>query len=190
MFPTSSDEEKKDRMHAWSLHVVVDKDDPSKVLALGLDSLKRQNGKTTTYEELQPNQAGPKIQQELIERLDAKMFGKGKIEIEKDKALEATLIPQGEDFELTLSMRISVSDRFTLGGREKGKRTVMVKFDKAAKKWYACATVLKDAEGADLTGGKCVKFTGIAFVVKAIGIDKIIGVIGEGDPVILHDKPL
>lgn len=174
----------KEKYSAWSLYLVVDKGDPGKVLQLGLEKLKKKNSKDMTYEEVLAAQRDPKTEREVLGTLDAANFSSGRIEVEKDDALHVSLTPQGSDYQLMVSIRISADKRFTIGGKDQGKHNVILRYNKDSKSWSATAKTLTDTEGKRVTDKP---ISGIVFPVTGTGIYRIIGVI-EGEPVLLLDR--
>ncbi|HYG73426.1 MAG TPA: hypothetical protein VEK08_00230 [Planctomycetota bacterium] len=176
---------------AWSLYVVADKKDPSKLLSFGLEKLVGKNSEDLSpngFENVVAAQQDPKTQRENLGILDASQFGSGQIRVDKDDALHTSLTPVGPDtYRLMVSMRIAADKRFTIGGKEQGKRDVLIKYDKATKSWGACATTMKDAEGKSIVENGCKPITGIVFPVTGTGIYRVVGVI-EGEPVVLLDR--
>src|SRR5579862_7166398 len=69
---------------AMSLYVEVDKNDKSKILALGLEYLKGQNSKDSSYDAVLRAQSDPKVRRENLGVLNASDFGRGQIEVKKD----------------------------------------------------------------------------------------------------------
>lgn len=176
---------------AWSIYLTVDKDDPSKVISLGLDKM---NGKNS--EDLKPNgydkvlhaQSDPSTQTENVGSLDAKDFQSGMLEVKKDNALKISMTTAAGGYRLMLSMRISADKRFVIGGNEQSKRDVMVTYDTTAKKWSACALTLLDEKGSPAVSGKCKPISGIVFPVTGTGIYRVFGVLGDGEAITLLDR--
>src|SRR5437868_14433857 len=56
---------------AWSLYVMVDEQDPQKILSLGLEKLSKKNSKDSSYDDVVAAQSDPKVQRERIGSLDA-----------------------------------------------------------------------------------------------------------------------
>src|SRR4029079_7545416 len=96
---------------AMSLYVDVDKNDKSKILALGLEYLKGQNSKDSTYEAVLRAREDQKVEREHLGTLRAAEFGRGQIEVKKDDAMRISVTPSGKDLRLSLSMRISLDGR-------------------------------------------------------------------------------
>ena len=171
-----------------SLYVEVDKNDKSKILALGLDSLKGQNSKDSSYDAVVSAQSDPKVRRENLGTLKADDFGHGQIEVKKDDAMKISVTPAGKDLRLFLSMRISLDGRFEIGGKDSGKRDVLLRYDPGTQRWYACADHLKDTEGHDAAGGSCVRVTGIAFPVTGTGIYRVVVATEDGDAILTMER--
>jgi hypothetical protein len=179
------------KFSAWSLYLTVDSNDPSKVLQLGLEKLVGKNSEDLApsgYEAVLAAQADAKTTRESLSTLDAANFGSGQIKVEKDDALHVSLTPvDAGTYRLMVSLRIAADQRFTIGGKEQSKRDVLIKFDKASKKWSACASTMIDAEKNKIVENGCKPISGIVFPVKGTGIYRVVGVL-EGEPVVLLDR--
>jgi hypothetical protein len=179
----------KERLSAWSLFLTVDKADPSKVVSLGLEKLKKQNSVDSSYEAVLAAQNDSKTEREVLGTLAAKDFSSSSLEVQKDDALKVSVSSAGEGaYRLMVSLRISADLRFTIGGKEQEKRDVVLKFDKSSKKWQAVVQKLKDAEGNNLDAAAGKPMSGIAFPVISTGIYRVLGVIEGIDPVVLLDR--
>jgi hypothetical protein len=173
---------------AWSLALVVDRNNPQKVLSAELDELIHKNAEDSTYEEVVAAQRNPKTPRRVLGALEASQFGRGEINVRENDALHLSLTPAGKDaFRLNLSMRINLDQRFELGGKAEGKRDVLIRYNPESKSWYACAERLVDAEGHNAARG-CLPLTGITFPVTGTGIYRVIAATDTGDAVILMDK--
>jgi len=173
---------------AMSLYVEVDKNDKSKILALGLESLKGQNSKDSSYEAVLRAQNDPNVRSENLGVLKAGDFGHGQIEVKKDDAMKISVTPTGKDLRLFLSMRISMDGRFNIGGKDSGKRDVLLRYDADRQQWYACADRLKNTEGRDAAIGGCQRVSGIAFPVSGTGIYRVVMVTDSGDAIVAMDR--
>src|SRR5438105_4174520 len=69
----------KESAGAWSLYVVVDKNHPSKPLALGLEELTGKNSRDLTYKGVLAAQKDPATPRNLIAQVEAKDFGAQKL---------------------------------------------------------------------------------------------------------------
>ena len=181
---------RRKKFSAWSLFLTVDKSDPSKVLAVGLDKLVGKNSLDLDgYEAVLAAQQAPQTARELLGTLAARDFASGELWIEKDNALHVSLKPLGPDsYRLFVSLRINADQRFVIGGKEQSKRDVVLRFDRNKGKWAACAVVLLDYEGKNLVSHGARKLSGIFFPVEGTGIQSIYGVLeGEAVAVTLMD---
>lgn len=182
----------KKRFGAWSLFLTVDKNDPSKVLAIGLESLPGKNSEDLApggYEKVLQAQKDLSITRTPIATLDAANFGSGQLRVEKDDALQVSVSSvDATTLRLMISMRISADLRFTIGGKEQSLRDVLIKYNNTTQRWTACATKLQDSKSQDATGGRCRSITGIVFPVTGTGIYRVVGVMDDGDAVILFER--
>jgi len=104
---------------AWSLYLVVDENDHSKVLSAGIEELTGQNSADSSYADVLAAQIDPKTKHTFIAALEAKDFGSKELVIKEDNALHVTLSPQpGGSYEMMLSMRTGLVSRFVIGGKE------------------------------------------------------------------------
>lgn len=179
----------REKYSAWSLFLTVDSKDPSKVLALGLEKLKKQNSKDSSVDDVIAAQKNPKTDRELLQSLDAKDFGSGMLEVQKDSALKVSVTPQADgSLKLMVSLRISADGRFVIGGKESGKKDVALRFNKDTKTWGAYALTLIDIEGNNAVAGQPKPMAGIVFPVKDTGIYRVVGVVDGGDAIVLLDR--
>ncbi len=174
---------------SWSLYLKVDKNDPSKVLALGLEELTNRNSKDDGgYEKVIEAQRNPETARQNIGTLEAASFGSGSIRVEKNNALSVTCTPKGSDYELMINMRISADGHFIIGGTESDKRNVILKYNAVEKKWAAYATVLANQEGQNVVGAQPLFLSGLAFPVTGTGIYRIVAGLMGGRAVIVYDS--
>ena len=175
---------------AWSLYVLVDKSDPSKVLALGLDKLKGKNGTETPrgYEGVLAAQSDPKTATENLGQVDAKDFGTRTLEVKQDEALKVSVSPMADGLRLMISMRLSLEQRFIIGGKEQNQRDIVLRYDAATHAWGACALILKNAAGKSLVDNGCRQITGIVFPVSGTGIYRIMIVMRDGAAALVLDR--
>ncbi|MEI6233784.1 MAG: hypothetical protein WCT04_12070 [Planctomycetota bacterium] len=177
-----------ERYGSWSLYLKVDKNDPSKVLALGLEELKQHNSKDDGgYLKVLEAQANASTEREQIGTLDAASFGSGSLRVEKNNALNVTCTPAGKDFTLMVDMRISADGHFIIGGKESDRRNVVLKYDTVAKKWNAYATVLVNKDGVNAVGAEPLYVSGILFPVTGTGIFRISVALRGGNGVWVYD---
>jgi hypothetical protein len=173
---------------AMSVYLEVDKNDKSKVLAVGLENLKGKNSKDSSYDAVLRAQRDPNVRRENLGILNADAFGRGMIEVRQNDAMKIGVTPAGKDLRLYLSMRISLSDRFNIGGKDANKREVLLRYDPGMQEWYACATRLKDTEGREHASSGCERVTGIAFPVSGTGIYRVAIVNDAGDAFVVMDR--
>ena len=80
------------------------------------------------------------------------------------------------------------AQRFLIGGKDKDKRDVILRYDKKASKWDAYATKLQDFQGGDVSNDK-TPIWGILFpVVQQSGIYHIVMVFDGGDAVKILER--
>lgn len=176
-----------ERYGSWSLYLNVDKNDPSKVLGLGLEELLNKNSKDEGgYEKVLDAQRNPSTPREEIGTLDAKSFGSGSIRVQKNEALTVTCTPAGADYSLMINMRISADGHFIIGGDASEKRSVVLKYNSALKKWSAYATVLLNEKGQNAVGALPLPISGLGFPVTGTGIYRIVAGV-QGGAVIVYD---
>lgn len=174
---------------AWSLYVMVDAKDPKKLLSMGLEKLKKQNSKDSSYDAVVAAQTDPNVQREPVASISAAEFGKSQMRVEKDDALHAGITPNGDGtYRLSISMRISADERFNLGDNSKNRTQVVLKYDENFKAWQAIAKDVYDNKNAkaDIPSGS--KMTGIIFPVKGTGIFVVMGMFDTGDGVTMLDR--
>jgi hypothetical protein len=174
---------------AWSLYLIVDRDDPSKVRALGLEELRNKNASDSTYEDVLAAQNDPRTQRKNLGTLDVSRFGSGNINVSESDALHVSVSPVGSGaLRLNMSMRISFDGRFEIGGKEENRRDVLFKYDPDKKSWFACADRLVDSSGRQTVDSGCLPLTGIVFPVTGTGIYRVIAATTNGDAVIVMDR--
>ena len=183
----------KEKLSAWSLFLAVDPQNPRKVLALGLEKLKKQNAKDFTYDQVLAAQKNPKTERETIGSLDAKNFSGGMLEVQKDEALKVEVKPLADgSLRLMISLRINLEQRFVVGGNERQKRDVVLRYNQEKRAWEALALALEDKKGKQVASAANPKFiSGLAFPVQSgsIGIPTIYGVMAGGVTITLMDNP-
>src|ERR1039457_4919997 len=69
---------------AWSLYVLVNKENPSQPLALGLETLVGKNSRLMPYESVLKAQKDPATPRESVAQLDARDFGSGRLEVKEN----------------------------------------------------------------------------------------------------------
>lgn len=174
---------------AWSLYLLVDENDHHTVLALGLEKLKKQNSKESSYEAVLAAQNDPKVVHETIVELDVKDFGAKQLKVEKNDALQISLTPNTDgSFELMISLRVSMDKRFVIGGKEQAKRKVALTYDESRKAWQAQVKTLTDDKGEPVAGAAGRTLTGIVFPVTGTGLYVVLGVFDDGEVASLMDR--
>ena len=174
---------------AWSLYLLVDENDHSKVLAAGIDELANQNSKDSSYAAVLAAQYDPKVKHSSLTTAVATDFGSKEMVVKEDDALHVSLTLRSDGIvDLMLSMRTGLFSRFIIGGEDKGRRDVILAYDTTAKSWYAEARALSDNKGVQIPEVSGKKMTGIVFPVTGTGIYKIMGVFENGDYVCLVDQ--
>jgi hypothetical protein len=173
---------------AWSVYVVSDKADPSKLVSLGLEKLSGANSEDTDWDTVVKAQNDANAPREALGTLPVAEFGKGKIEIEKNDALKLTAEDAGNGtYKLVISMRCTLDKRFEVGGKNAKEHEVLLKYDAASKSWQGIATKLTDNEGRQVAPAGGVQIQGINFPVTGTGIYRIVGVLKGGETVLLKD---
>ena len=173
---------------AWSVYMLADKNDPAKLLSAGLETLKDKNAKDTPYEEVLKAQADDRTPREPLAELPLNDFGRREIGVTTDDALHLSLTPAADGaYDLMLSMRVGLSDRFVLGGKEKSRNAVSIRFNPTTKTWTAYATRLTDTDGEN-HGAPNAAISGIVFPVSLTGIYRVFGVLETGETALLMDR--
>jgi hypothetical protein len=175
---------------AWSLFLTVDANDHSKILSLGLERLVKQNSKDSSYGAVIAAQHDPKVKRELITELAAKDFGALQLSVDKDDALQVSLKRQADgSMEFMISMRVGLSDRFIIGGKEaRAKRNLVVHYDPTSALWLVKAKTLRDFNDVKIDDAAGRVISGLAFTVTRTGVHMVLGVWDNGDSVILMDR--
>ncbi len=175
---------------AWSLYLNVDRNNPEKVLSLGLEELQGKNAQDMTYDAVVAAQSDAKTKRKNLGTLDAAKFGSGTINVTDSDALHVSVAPAGKDaLRLNLSMRVSFDGRFTVGGKEQSSKDILFKYDAAKKSWSAVADHLKDmTSGVDAASGGNLALTGIVFPVTGTGIYRVVAATPDGDGVVVMDR--
>lgn len=174
-------------LSSWSLFVVVDKNDPAKPVALGLEELSGKNSKELTYRGVLNAQKDPSTQRNELGRLDAKDFGTRKLE-GKDNMLSISVEETENGLKLTVDARIGREERFVVGGPARAHRDLVLKYSSVYKCWQAKASTLEDNSGHNAVGRFAMTLTGIVFTACATGVSRIAAVDEFGSAVMLMDK--
>lgn len=173
---------------AWSVYLSVDPASPDKVLALGLDKLKGVNSVDSGgVEGVQAAQADGKTDRESLGTILAAQFGKEQVKIEKDDALHLGIeTVDASTYRLVVSMRCTSDQRFNIGGKEQKRRDLLVKYDKDSKTWKTLVQKMNSINDKPILEAG-VNLVGIVFPVTGTGIYKIVGILGNGESVLLID---
>ncbi len=174
---------------AWSLYLMVDPADPKKVLSMGLEKLRKQNSKDSSFEAVVAAQKDEKVGRDPVAAITAAEFGKSQMRVEKDNALQAGLTPNADGtYRLSISLRISADERFNLGDNAKNRTQVVLTYDAGSKTWQAITKDVYDDKGARADVASGSKMNGILFPVTGTGIYTIVGMFDSGDGVTMLDR--
>ena len=185
---------KEHGMSAWSAYLVCDKTDPSKVVSLGLEMLKRKNAQDMDIKDVYKAQSDADTTREQIGSIDEKDFNSGSIVVKKNEALVLSVTPlDNGEYRLNIDLRIAADKRYVIGGKEKDKREVIVRFDRKAAKWNTFAKTMivdgvPDSNGKNV-GSDTDPIWGILFpVVQTTGIYKILMIFDGGGAVKIMER--
>jgi hypothetical protein len=177
---------KEHGMSAWSAYLVCDKSDPSKVVSLGLEKLKRKNAQDMDVSEVRKAQLEADPVREQMGSIEEKDFKAGVIAVKKDDALFMSVTPlPNDEYQLNIDMRVAADKRYVIGGKDKDKRDIVLRYDRKTNKWSTFAkklTVISttDTNGKDV-GSDTAAIWGIVFpVVQQSGIYQIAMVLDDG----------
>ena len=88
-----------------------------------------------------------------------------------------------------MSMRVGLSDRFIIGGKEaRAKRNLVVHYDPISALWLVKAKTLRDFNDVKIDDAAGRVISGLAFTVTRTGVYMVLGVWDNGDSVILMDR--
>ena len=178
----------KETYSAWSLYLLVDKNDPSKVVAYGLEALKNQNAKDSSYDDVLRAQNEAKTPREALGEIQSGEIGRREITISENDALHLSLSPAGDGaYTLSVSMRVGWSDRFVIGGRDANKKDIAIKYNKELRQWQAFPRRLVDTDGVNHSDDHTA-MPGVVFPVSSTGIYQVFGVLDNGETVLLMDR--
>ena len=178
----------KESLSSWSLYVIVDKNDPSTPLALGLEELRGKNSKELTYRGVLSAQKDPSTQRKEIARLDASDFGKRLLEVKENNMLAINVAQTSGGLKLTIDARIGLDERFVVGGPARNHRDLILQYSNLNNCWQTKAPTLEDTAGHNAASRFAPTLTGIVFTAGATGISRIAAVDEFGSPVLLLDK--
>jgi hypothetical protein len=175
---------------AWSLFFTVDPNDHSKIISLGLEELLKQNSKDSSYREVIAAQHDSKVKRKLITELDAKDFATLQLNVDEKNALHVALARQPDgSMEMMISMRVSLSGRFIIGGEARAKRDLVVHYDPIRTLWLVKAKTLHDYKDVEIAGAPGRAMSGLVFPITGTGVYLVLGVWDDnGDVVILMDR--
>lgn len=173
---------------AWLLYVEVEKDNPAKLAALGLESLTHINSIDHKYDEVIDSQTNSKTERQQLGKLPSEKFSTGSLNVSENDALHVSLSPTGKDYQLNINMRVGAVEHFIIGGKELRKRSIVLHYDADTKTWLACATHLVDADGTVVVQSGYEPLYGVYFPVSFTGIYRIVGVFKTGEFTILMDR--
>jgi hypothetical protein len=159
---------------------------------MGLEKLKKQNAKDKTYEEVLAAQKNPKTEREPIGTLSAKNFSTGVLKIEKDEALNVSVTPQaGGALNLMLDLRLDLDHRFVVGGKERQKREILIRYNLSKRAWEAQALNLVNAAGKQaVSAGNPKYISGLAFPIMggSLGVTSVFAVMSGGETITLYEN--
>lgn len=174
---------------AWSLFLDVDPNDPSKIRRLVLEELSNMNSKEASYEKVQAAQRSSDGKREQIAELSAEDFGRKELRVNRNDALHVALESiDNQTYRMNLSLRVGMSDRFVIGGKNRKKNNVILRFNNESKMWGAFADVLTDPDGKNILKSGEIGITGVNFPVASTGIYTIVGVLQDSTAVKLLDR--
>src|SRR5437868_2531716 len=102
-------------MSAWSAYLVCDKSDPSKVVSLGLEKLKRKNAQDMDVKEVRKAQLEADPSREQMGSIEEKDFKTGIIVVKKDDALFMSITPlPNDEYQLNIDMRVAADKRYVI----------------------------------------------------------------------------
>jgi hypothetical protein len=179
----------KEALSSWSLYMMVDKNDPTKPVALGLEALSGQNSKESSYNGVLKAQKDPGTQRSDLGLLNAADFGRSKLEVKENNMLsiDVTPLPDGT-LRLTIDARISVDQRFVVGGQEHSQRDIILQYSRLNKSWQTKALALENKDGRNAVGKYALPLTGIVFTASMMGISRIAAVDDLGKAILLMDR--
>ena len=177
----------KESTAAISLYVIVDKNDPSKALGLGLEELAGKNSKEHTYKGVLAAQKDPATRRNEISRIDAKDFGRSKLEAHDASQLSIGVAETPEGLKLDMDARVSVDDHFHVGGSEQ-RRSLILQYSRVYQCWQTNALALENNQGRNTVGKFGLTLTGIVFVVGSTSVSRIAAVDEFGAAILLMDR--
>lgn len=178
----------KESLSSWSLYVIVDKNNPTKPLALGLEELPGKNSKEMTYRGVLSAQKDPSTHRKEIARLDASDFGRRTLDIKENNMLSINVVETEGALKLTLDARIGLDERFVVGGPARNHRDLILQYSHLNKCWQTKAPTMEDSAGHNAASRFALTLTGIVFTAGATGVSRIAAVDEFGSPVLLLDK--
>ncbi len=173
---------------SWSLYVIVDKNDPRTLLALGLEELTGKNSKDNTYRGVLDAQKDPSTQRNELGRLDVKDFATGRLEVKENELLSIKAEKVEAALKLTIDARVSLDGHFVVGGPEENRRSMILQYSSIYKFWQAKSLKLENTNGQNAVGKYAKTFTGIVFTAGTTMVSRICAVDEFGSPVVLLDR--
>lgn len=173
---------------AWSLYVVVDKNNPRKPISMGLEELPGKNSKELTYKgvlDAQKDSATPRTE---LSRIDAKDFATGSLNVSENNMLSIKVAETNEGLKLTVDARVSLDDRFVVGGPNANHGELMLQYSGIYKCWQIKAKKLDNLEGRNVVGKYAMTLSGIIFSAGSTRVSRICAVDEFGSPTILMDR--
>ena len=178
----------RESANSWSLYVLVDKNDPTKPLGLGLEELSGKNSKDNTYNGVLDAQKNPGTQRNPVSFLEAKNFGASTLDIKENNMLSIGVTPAKDGLHLEVNARISIDQHFIVGGSEKNLRDLVLAYSYLNKCWVAKSPALQDKDGNNQVGRYALPLTGIVFTASATGVSRIAAVTNLGSAIMLMDR--
>lgn len=173
---------------SWSLFIVVDKEHPSKALALGLEVLTGKNSKELTYRGVLAAQKDPATRRNEIGRLDAKQFSNSKLEVKENNLLSIKVEETAEGLKLVVDARISADGHFLIGGAEQQRRSLILNYSRIFKSWRTQALTLEATDGHNAVGKYRLTLTGIVFTAGTTTVHRICAVDEYENAILLLDQ--
>ncbi|MEI6231763.1 MAG: hypothetical protein WCT04_01820 [Planctomycetota bacterium] len=178
----------KEQAGSWSLYVIVDRNDPSRALAVGLEELPGKNSRELKYSGVLAAQKDPMCPRRMISQLNCRDFASSSLEVKENNMLSIKINETQEGLALTVDARVSVDGRFVVGGPEQNRRSLMLQFNPALNCWQTKAHRLENTAGQNVAGNYGLTLTGIVFSAGATSISRIAAVDPTGRAIILMDR--
>ncbi len=173
---------------AWSLFVIVDKNNPSKALAVGLDELPGKNSKELTYKGVLSAQKDNSTPRNEIGRIEAKDFATGSLDVKENNLLSIKIAESKEGLRLTVDARVSLDDRFVVGGPNDSHGVLTLQYSSVYRCWQIKAQKLDNTDGRNVVGKYAMTLSGIVFNAGSTRVSRICAIDEFGSPFILMDR--